>query len=250
MLISIYITNFNYGNYLEKAIKSAINQTYKSIEIIIIDDASKDISKKILNKYKKNKKIKIIYNKKKNGLVKSSNKAIKASKGKYVLRLDADDFLHPNAIKEMYSQIKNCSDTALVFPNFYELENKSKRKKIYKYQHKQFYGFGDQPAHGACSLINKRIFYKIGGYNNKFDRQDGYYIWFAILSNNYNIKHCKKPLFYYRKHGKNLSKNSKKILQTRLNILRYFSKTKLDFDQIFSIQKNKTFLKLKKLKNF
>ena len=124
MLISIYITNFNYGNYIEKAIKSAINQTYKSIEIIIIDDASKDISKKILNKYKKNKKIKIIYNKKKNGLVKSSNKAIKASKGKYVLRLDADDFLHPNAIKEMYSQIKNCSDTALVFPNFYELENR------------------------------------------------------------------------------------------------------------------------------
>ena len=53
MLISIYITNFNYGDYLEKAIKSAINQTYKSIEIIIIDDASKDISKKILNKYKK-----------------------------------------------------------------------------------------------------------------------------------------------------------------------------------------------------
>ena len=80
MLISIYITNFNYGNYIEKAIKSAINQTYKSIEIIIIDDASKDISKKILNKYKKNKKIKIIYNKKKNGLVKSSNKAIKASR--------------------------------------------------------------------------------------------------------------------------------------------------------------------------
>ena len=58
MLISIYITNFNYGDYLEKAIKSAINQTYKSIEIIIIDDASKDISKKILNKYKKIKKLK------------------------------------------------------------------------------------------------------------------------------------------------------------------------------------------------
>ena len=51
--------------------KKFINQTYKSIEIIIIDDASKDISKKILNKYKKNKKIKIIYNKKKNGLVKT-----------------------------------------------------------------------------------------------------------------------------------------------------------------------------------
>ena len=65
IIISVYITNFNYGKYLEKSIQSVLKQTYKFIEIIIIDDASTDNSKKILKKYRTNKKITIIYNKKK-----------------------------------------------------------------------------------------------------------------------------------------------------------------------------------------
>ena len=65
IIISVYITNSNYGKYLEKSIQSVLKQTYKFIEIIIIDDASTDNSKEILEKYKKNKNIAIIYNKKK-----------------------------------------------------------------------------------------------------------------------------------------------------------------------------------------
>jgi glycosyltransferase involved in cell wall biosynthesis len=65
IIISVYITNSNYGKYLEKSIQSVLKQTYKFIEIIIIDDASTDNSKKILKKYKTNTKITIIYNKKK-----------------------------------------------------------------------------------------------------------------------------------------------------------------------------------------
>ena len=65
ILISIYITNYNYGRYLDQAIKSVFKQTYKKIELIIIDDNSQDNSKKILKKYESNKKVLIIYNKKK-----------------------------------------------------------------------------------------------------------------------------------------------------------------------------------------
>ena len=64
-LITIYITNFNYAIYINKAIKSALNQSYKNCEIIVVDDASQDNSKKILKKYENNKKVSIIYNKKK-----------------------------------------------------------------------------------------------------------------------------------------------------------------------------------------
>lgn len=92
-LITIYITNHNYGKYLEQSINSALVQTYKNIEVIIVDDASRDESKKILKKYKNKKKIKIILNKSQKGLVKSSIIAIKKSKGSYILRLDADDYL-------------------------------------------------------------------------------------------------------------------------------------------------------------
>ena len=62
-LVTVYITNRNYGKYLDQSIQSVLNQEYKNIFIIIIDDASSDNSKKILKKYKENKLIKIIHNK-------------------------------------------------------------------------------------------------------------------------------------------------------------------------------------------
>ena len=64
-LVTIYITNRNYGAYLEKAIHSTLNQTYKNIEIIIVDDSSNDNSQKILKRFKKYNKVKIIKNIKK-----------------------------------------------------------------------------------------------------------------------------------------------------------------------------------------
>ena len=60
-LVSVYITNHNYGSYLKKAIQSVLNQTLKNFELIIIDDGSTDNSKKIINSYKKNNKIIKIY---------------------------------------------------------------------------------------------------------------------------------------------------------------------------------------------
>ena len=75
-LITIYTINRNYSKYLDKCINSVINQTYKKIEYIIIDDGSTDNSNSILNKYKKFNNIKI-YFQKKSGLIKSINKAIK-----------------------------------------------------------------------------------------------------------------------------------------------------------------------------
>ena len=245
--ITIYITNCNYGKYLTKAIESAINQTYKKIDIIIIDDASKDISRKILKKYEENSCIKIIYNKKRKGLVKSSNVAIRASKGKFILRLDADDYLHLDAIKKMYLKIIKYQNVALIFPDFYWTNNKSKILSRFKYKHKTNYTAKDSPAHGACSLINKKFLIKIGGYNEKFDRQDGYYIWFLILFNKLKIIHYKKPLFYYRKHEKNLSKKIKKILTVRLSILRYFINKNIKFKSILQLHKRNTIKRLNSL---
>ena len=95
-IITVYITNKNYGIYLDKAIKSVFDQSFKELELIVIDDGSSDFSGEIIKKYKK-KNFKVIYNKISKGLIKSSNIAIKAARGEYVIRLDADDYLDPNA---------------------------------------------------------------------------------------------------------------------------------------------------------
>ena len=61
-LVSILIINYNNAKYIDRAIKSCLNQTYKNIEILIFDDISKDNSKKKILKYKNNKKIKYYFN--------------------------------------------------------------------------------------------------------------------------------------------------------------------------------------------
>lgn len=248
-LVTIYITNRNYGAYLEKAICSALNQTYKKIEVIIIDDSSNDNSYEILKKFKENKKVKIINNNKKKGLVKSSLKAIKISKGDFILRLDADDFLDHNAIQLMINEFKNNRNNGLIFCDYYYVNKKSKISSRFKYIHKKNYNLMDTPAHGACSLINKKNYLKIGGYNDLFDRQDGYYLWILMNLNNLKILHLKKPLFYYRKHGKNLSNDKLKILKTRLKIIDYFL-SKKNISQAVSLKKlfNITQKKIYKLK--
>ena len=63
-LVTVYITNFNYGKYLEKSIQSVLKQSYKNLFLIIIDDNSKDNSKKILLNYKKKKILKFFLIKK------------------------------------------------------------------------------------------------------------------------------------------------------------------------------------------
>ena len=88
------------------------------------------------------------------------------------------------------------------------------------------------------------IFKKIGGYNETFNRQDGHYLWYSILFKKFNILHINKPLFFYRKHKKNLSKNKKKILYNRLKIINYFLK-KYHYVQELTHQKKLTKKKLK-----
>ena len=114
----------------------------------------------------------------------------------------------------------------MIFPDFFWTNKKSKILSRFQYKHKSKYSLQDTPAHGACSLIDLKFLKEIGGYNEKFDRQDGYYLWCSILLRKYNIMHCGLPLFFYRKHKKNLSNNQKKILETRINIINFFLKSK------------------------
>lgn len=89
-LVSIIITNYNYENFVGDAIQSALSQTYSNIEIIIIDDGSKDNSVEIISKYLTYQNVRFIKQKNK-GVVVSRNRGIDESRGEYVLYLDGDD---------------------------------------------------------------------------------------------------------------------------------------------------------------
>lgn len=100
MLVSVIMPVYNGGEYLKESIESILNQTYKELEFIIIDDGSTDSSKVIIEEYQqKDKRIKFI-SRENRGLVKTLNELIEMTKGNYIFRMDADDIAHKRRVEK------------------------------------------------------------------------------------------------------------------------------------------------------
>ena len=216
-LVTVYITNFNYGKFIKQAIESVLMQTEQSFELIIIDDGSTDNSKEIIEKYKDLKNIRIVYQKNK-GLNVTNNIALRAARGKYIVRLDADDYFSPNALELLLEKLESDSMLGMVFPDYFLVDTQGEvleRQKRHDFDNevKLF----DQAAHGACTMIRVQFLREIGGYDESFSCQDGYELWVKFTSK-FKVSNINEPLFYYRKHGKNLTSNEDRILDTRATI--------------------------------
>jgi glycosyltransferase involved in cell wall biosynthesis len=116
-LVSVIIVNYNNVYLLGQSIKSILNQTYKNIEIIVVDDQSTDNSIKELSKYKN--KIKIIENKKKTkqgsyNQINSYYNGYLKSRGEYLFFLDSDDYFKINKVKYLVNEFKR-SNHNLIF---------------------------------------------------------------------------------------------------------------------------------------
>lgn len=112
-LISVIVPVYNVEKYLQNCLDKIINQTYKNLEIIVLDDGSTDKSSEICDYYeKKDSRIKVIH-KKNEGLGITRNRGISNANGKYVCFIDSDDFMDTNMIEKLYLALKhNKADTS------------------------------------------------------------------------------------------------------------------------------------------
>ena len=110
--ISVILSVYNQEKYIESAIQSILNQTFKDFELIIINDASTDKTANVLRSYK-DPRVKRFNNKKQLGLAKSLNKAISLSRGKFIARMDADDIAHPMRFKKQIEFLRKNPKVAL-----------------------------------------------------------------------------------------------------------------------------------------
>lgn len=106
-LITVVVPCYNVEKYVDKCLESIMNQTYKNLEIILVEDCSTDNTYDIIKKYpKKDKRITIIKNEKNSGLSFSRNAGIKAAKGKYISFIDSDDYITENFYEELLTAMK------------------------------------------------------------------------------------------------------------------------------------------------
>lgn len=114
-IVSVIVPVYNMGNSIKNTINSILEQDYKNIEIILVDDGSKDDSYKVCKEIaSQNNRVKCIYTENQ-GSGPARNVGIKASKGKYLYFPDADDFLEPQAISVLVSAMNNGTYDLVVF---------------------------------------------------------------------------------------------------------------------------------------
>ena len=212
--ITVYIISHAYGEYVEQAILSVLQQTYKNYELLLIDNGSTDNTSKV---YKHYEKMPIVRTFKFDNLAlpKVCQMALEHAKGQYILRLDGDDFLDPNALLTLLVNLEENELAALAHPNYYVTDKTG--EVLYLQRNSVNYEDVFQPIappHGACCLIDVKLLRSLGGYNTLVEAQDGLDAWLKLKSK-FEIVSVETPLFYYRQHQNNLSAKQQKITKAR-----------------------------------
>lgn len=215
--VTVYIVNHNYENYLLQCYYSVLYQSYKNIELIIIDNNSSEPSKKLLNSISKINNTKVVY-REQSDLISACNVAIKMATGEFIVRLDADDYLRKDAIDLLVkASIENNAD--LTYPEYFEVsKNGDLLNRVKHINFDTHVSLPSFPAHGACTLFRLSSLKDIGGYDEQFDRQDGYFMWINFLIKKYKIININAPLFFYRIHDISLSSNLSSLYRVRSSI--------------------------------
>lgn len=126
--VSVIIPVYNVQDYIEECICSIAKQTYRDIEILAVNDGSKDNSRKILEKLQKEDKRIIILDKENGGLSDARNYGIKHSTGDYYLFVDGDDLVHEDTVQELFDALKKTDSDIAVSDMEYFYEDSNERK--------------------------------------------------------------------------------------------------------------------------
>ena len=207
-LISVIMSTYNNENTISLAIESILSQSYKNIEIHVIDDGSKDNTRQIIEKYSKNNKnIHSYYNDKNIGLTKSLNFLISKASGEYIARQDADDVSHQDRISQQIITMKKnnldfCGTRAIVKQTGKTIPNLSyylPKNILIKYKNPFIHG---------TLVFKKDVLKDVGGYDENFYYSQDYKLIISLFEKKYTFK-ILRDVHYTLNYSDNISLNFK-----------------------------------------
>ena len=205
-LVSIIIPCYNYAQYLGDAVESAMAQTYKNIEVIVVNDGSTDNTDEIAKKYPVT-----LISKPHKGLCVARNTGISASRGKWICCLDADDVLDKEYIEKLLGKADVCGSWYKTFGD---------EEKIYAFTQRPTYQDFLKSNQIVCAAIfRKDLWAKVNGYdeNGLVEGYEDWDLWLRMARDGASFFVVQKPLFNYRKHGRSLitmaNENSEKLVR-------------------------------------
>lgn len=227
--VSVCIPAYNGEKYIEKAIESVLRQSYTNFELVIIDDASKDKTKEIVNSFS-DKRIRFIKNEINIGMVENWNRCLDNAIGEYILLLGNDDFIAENCLEKKVNAFDINDEICLVFSSSYIVNETDKivmRKRPF-HSEQLFDGkdlgrrsFIRKNLYGEPSnvLFKREVSKKVGCFDNRicYSTDWDYWMKLCLLGKAYYID---EYLMYYR--ISNTSVTSK--------LLKNINKSKLEQD--------------------
>jgi len=213
--ISIILPVYNAGKYLSLAIESILNQSFSDFEIIAINDGSKDNSLKILKEYAfKDNRIKVYSNKKNLGVSKSANKAIKFTSGQFIARMDADDIMIQNRLKNQYEFLISNPKHILIGGQVILTDPNSKiiGEKKFPLDHRQIKEmlFTAMPVQQATTMINRGLLSRnFIWYEDGMNTAEEVELFFKLLQYG-KFANLDSFVHEYRQHSDSLSRRNPK----------------------------------------
>ena len=199
MRVSIIITNHNYGRFLSRAIQSSLAQAVlpkEDWEVVVVDDGSTDNSRKVIESYLPD--IRPQYHEQQRGLPAAVNTGIRGSKGLYVLRLDADDWLDRHAAFVLAYFLDHNKEIGFVWPDYYVYD-----------EYERVIDRISEPQ-GAGIMFRKQLLVDVGLYDEEMLVHEDKDILFRCMER-YPGYHLKMPLYRYYRHGANLTSQEEMV---------------------------------------
>lgn len=223
MKISIVIASYNQSQYLDGAILSALGQTVKAHEIIIVDDGSTDNSLKQARMYE-SAGVKVISQVNK-GLPAARNTGIMNATGDYILPLDADDMLLESAIERITKVIEE-TNADIVSPSLKCFG--SAQQEIILMQNPTIEDFKVANRVGYCSAIKREVLLEVGGYSPRmFWGYEDFHLWFDLLSRGKKLVTIQEVLILYRVKERSM------IHEAQAHHVELMTQIAMDFPKIF-----------------
>jgi glycosyltransferase involved in cell wall biosynthesis len=231
-LVSVIIPVYNGQNYLEEAIRSCIKQSYKNIEIVVVDDGSYDKTEGIVKELM-SEDTRVIYFRKENGGVGSAlNYGLEKIHGDYFTWLSHDDRYNVNKIKVQLREAQKYLDNTILHCNYSLIDENSKNINQINVLNNNFLGLEKNPLYalyqssinGCCLFIPRSIFSREEfRFNENLLTTQDYDLWYRIFQKT-NLVHLNQNLVDYRVHEKQDSRTSQNLIQESENLWSFFAK--------------------------
>lgn len=211
MEVTVLMAVYNGGQYLRQSVESVLKQNYSDFEFLIVDDKSSDESLEIIKDYQ-NPRIRIIQNPVNKGQTVSLNIGLRAARGKYIARIDADDIAFPHWLQSQVNFLKNNGDIDVLSGGIVTFGRKGTYKMYLSPSCREdilLKAVIKSPINHGSSLMKKIAILNIGGYNDKYKFAADYDLWTSLLRRNGRIASNSDIVMAIRCHADSESEKNK-----------------------------------------